>query len=110
MGQAAVVTTSPGRLRRIRDTSQSLGWRRAGHETPTGRRPYDPAEDLSFDERHGTDTAGSVEPEHLGILDDTAREQAILYLPSPLRVTRWMLDNVGVEPAERTFVDLGCGK
>ena len=74
------------------------------------KRAYDPAEDVTFDERHGTDTAGSVEPDKLGIVDDATREQAILYLPSPLRVTNWMLDNVGVDPSERTFVDLGCGK
>jgi len=112
MAQAGVVTTTttPGRLRRIRYSFGSLGWRRAVQETVTGRRPYDPADDHSFDAQHGTDTAGSVEPEHLGITDDTVRDQAILYLPSPLRVTRWMLDNVGVEPTERTFVDLGCGK
>jgi SAM-dependent methyltransferase len=38
------------------------------------------------------------------------REQAILYLPSPARVTRWMLDNVGIDHREFSFVDLGCGK
>jgi SAM-dependent methyltransferase len=108
MALAGVIT--PGRLRRVRFSFQSLGWRRALHETATGGRPYVPAEDRSFDERHGTDTAGSVEPDQLGIADETTRGQAILYLPSPLRVTRWMLDHVGVDPAQRTFVDLGCGK
>jgi predicted RNA methylase len=108
MTQAGVVT--PGRPHRIRYSIQSLGWRRALHEIATGRKPYVPAEDLTFDARHGTDTAGSVETDELGIADDAAREQAILYLPSPLRVTRWMLDHVGVDPTERTFVDLGCGK
>jgi predicted RNA methylase len=108
MTQVGVVT--PGRPRRIRYSFESLGWSRALQETVTGRRPYDPAEDRTFDEQHGTDTAGSVEPEHLGIADDQVRDQAILYLPSPIRVTRWMLDHVGVDPRERTFVDLGCGK
>ena len=100
----------PSRLRRVRHSIASLGWRRAVHETVTGRRPYEPAEDLTFDERHGTDTAGSVEPDQLGIADQVTRSNAILYLPSPLRVTNWMLDHVGVDPSERTFVDLGCGK
>jgi predicted RNA methylase len=108
MAQSGVVT--PGRARRIRFTFESLGWRRAIHETVTARRPYEPAEDRTFDERHGTDTAGAVEPVDLGIEDDATREQAIRYLPSPVRVTRWMLDNVGVDPTSRTFVDLGCGK
>ena len=109
MTQQAAVTT-PGRLRRIRFSIESLGWRRGVQETITGRRPYEPAEDRSFDEHHGTDTAGSVEPDQLGISDARVRGQAILYLPSPLRVTRWMLDHVGVDPSQRTFVDLGCGK
>ena len=100
----------PSRLRRVRHSIASLGWRRAVHETVTGRRPYEPAEDLTFDARHGTDTAGSVAPDQLGIADQVTRSNAILYLPSPLRVTNWMLDHVGVDPSERTFVDLGCGK
>ena len=60
----------PSRLRRIRHSFASLGWRQALHETVTGRRAVRPAEDHAFDERHGTDTAGSVEPDHLGIADD----------------------------------------
>ena len=38
------------------------------------------------------------------------RESAILYLPSPARVTRWMLDNIGIDHRDFCFVDLGCGK
>lgn len=79
-------------------------------EVATRRLPYEPRTDTSFDDRHGTDTAGSVEPEQLGIVDPTRREAAILYLPSPTRVTSWMLDNVDVDPTGFTFVDLGCGK
>jgi predicted RNA methylase len=101
---------APGKRRRLQFSIESLGWRRALHEAATGRWPYQPAEDRTFDQQHGTDTAGSIEPERLGIDDDAVRDQAILYLPSPVRVTQWMLDNVGVDPAERTFVDLGCGK
>jgi SAM-dependent methyltransferase len=103
-------TGEPGRLRRIRFSFESLGFRRAALELLPHHRAYQPAEDRTFDDRHGTDTGGSVEPEQLGIEDREARSAAILYLPSPLRVTRWMLDRVGVEPARTTFVDLGCGK
>jgi SAM-dependent methyltransferase len=46
----------------------------------------------------------------LGIADEARREQAILYLPSPARVTRWMLDNVGIDHRTFSLVDLGCGK
>jgi SAM-dependent methyltransferase len=100
----------PGRLRRIRFSVESLGVRRAAVEMLPRHRAYEPAADRSFDDRHGTDTAGSVEPEQLGIEDDKSRATAILYLPSPPRLTRWMLDRVGVEPSTTTFVDLGCGK
>jgi predicted RNA methylase len=102
--------SEPGRLRRIRFSFESLGVRRAAIELLPRHRAYEPATDRSFDDRHGTDTAGSVEPEQLGIEDDRSRATAILYLPSPPRVTRWMLDRVGVEPSTTTFVDLGCGK
>src|ERR1044071_2992417 len=71
---------------------------------------YHPERDRSFDRAFGTDTAGSVSPPHLGIADDHARTQAILYLPSPARVTRWMLDHVGIDHRDFSFVDLGCGK
>jgi SAM-dependent methyltransferase len=100
----------PGRARRVRFSIESLGWRRALTELVTARRPYDPAQDRSFDSRHGTDTAGSVEPDQLGITHDRRREQAILYLPSPPRVTNWMLDHVVVDLANCAFVDLGSGK
>jgi SAM-dependent methyltransferase len=100
----------PGRWQRVRYSFESLGWRRTAHELLTHRRPYEPADDLRFDARHGTDTAGSVEPELLGIDDADVRDKAIRYLPSPVSVTDWMLDRVDVDPAASTFVDLGCGK
>lgn len=71
---------------------------------------YRPERDTSFDRRFGTDTGGSVAPADLGIADAATRDQAILYLPSPARVTQWMLDNVGIDHREFSFVDLGCGK
>jgi SAM-dependent methyltransferase len=73
-------------------------------------RPYEPAADSSFDDRHATDTSGSVETDRLGIEDGATRDAAIRYLPSPPRVTHWMLDRANVQPETTTFVDLGCGK
>ena len=102
--------TTRARWQRIRYSFESLGWRRATHELLTHRRPYEPADDLGFDTEHGTDTAGAVEPERLGIDDADVRSSAIRYLPSPVSVTDWILDRVEVDPASATFVDLGCGK
>ena len=98
------------KLRRIKFSIASTGLRRGLADTATLLLSYSPEQDGAFDARHGTDTAGSVQPADLGIADDAVREQAILYLPSPTRVTRWMLDNVGIDPREFSFVDLGCGK
>jgi SAM-dependent methyltransferase len=102
-----------GKLRRIRFSIASTGLRRALADLGTrflGVRNYDAERDRSFDRRFGTDTAGRVAPEQLGIADGVAREQAILYLPSPERVTRWMLANAGIDHRDYTFVDMGCGK
>jgi SAM-dependent methyltransferase len=71
---------------------------------------YHPDADQSFDRRYGTDTGGSVSTANLGIADDAVRKQAILYLPSPARVTRWMLDTLRLDYSQYSFVDLGCGK
>jgi SAM-dependent methyltransferase len=71
---------------------------------------YRPDRDHSFDRRYGTDTAGAVDTSALGIESDERREQAILYLPSPVRVTEWMLNSIGIAHGDFTFVDLGCGK
>lgn len=71
---------------------------------------YRAERDLAFDQRFGTDTAGKVESSELGYSDKERQDQAILYLPSPERVTRWMLDNIGIDHSQYSFVDLGCGK
>jgi SAM-dependent methyltransferase len=84
--------------------------RRGLSDLATQLLAYKPDQDFSFDRPFGTDTAGSVQPEQLGIRDGERRKQAILYLPSPPRVTRWMLDQIGVDHRDFTFVDLGCGK
>jgi SAM-dependent methyltransferase len=98
------------KLRRLRYSIASTGLRRGLSDVATHLLAYKAERDASFDRSFGTDTAGSVAPENLGIAEQTARERAILYLPSPARVTRWMLDHVGVEHCDFSFVDLGCGK
>jgi SAM-dependent methyltransferase len=103
-----VAPARPGRLRRVRYSFECLGWRGALAELANGADA--PESDSEFDAMHGTDTAGSVEPGDLGIGDTETRKHAIRYLPSPLRVTSWMLDQVGVDPGGCSFVDLGCGK
>jgi SAM-dependent methyltransferase len=98
------------KLRRVRYSVASTGWRHGLADLATLWLTYRPEDDHSFDRRFGTDTAGRVPTAKLGIADDAAREQAILYLPSPTRVTRWMLDQVSIDYREFSFVDLGCGK
>lgn len=98
----------PGRLRRICYSFGCLGWRAAMTELANG--PDAPESDKEFDALHGTDTAGSVEPGDLGIGNAESSRLAIRYLPSPSRVTSWMLDRIGIDPREYSFVDLGCGK
>lgn len=71
---------------------------------------YVPERDRSFDARYGTDTGDRIPTADLGIADETVRERAILYLPSPERVTRWMLNTLGIDYSQYSFVDLGCGK
>lgn len=80
---------------------------RRGLELLLRERPH---RDLRFDARHGTDTSGSVPPSQLGISDPTARAQAVLYLPSPARVTRRLLDALDIDPAQWSFIDFGAGK
>jgi SAM-dependent methyltransferase len=98
------------KLRRVKHSIASMGLRRGLADVVTWLVSYDPALDQSFDRRFATDTAGSVAPAQLGISDTTARDNAILYLPSPERVTRWMLANVAIDHRQYSFVDLGCGK
>jgi SAM-dependent methyltransferase len=71
---------------------------------------YHAEHDQAFDRRFGTDTAGKVESKELGYVDKERQEQAIRYLPSPEGVTRWMLDNIGIDHSQYSFLDLGCGK
>ena len=98
------------RLRRIRHSIASSGLRRTVSDIAIQALSYSAEQDASFDRKYGTDTSGIVQPVDLGIADDKVREQAILYLGSPPRVTRWMLRNADVTPEQFSFVDLGCGK
>jgi SAM-dependent methyltransferase len=98
------------KLRRIRFSISSTGLRRGLADVGTMLFAYSPEGDKSFDKRFGTDTAGSVRPGDLGITDPDARQNAVLYLPSPARVTRWMLDHIGIDHRDFSFIDLGCGK
>ena len=98
------------KAQRLRYSVASVALRRSFFDVLILLLTYKPEHDRSFDRRHGTDTAGAVDPSELGIADPTLREKAILYLPSPERVTRWMLENVGLDHSDFSFVDLGCGK
>jgi len=103
------------KLRRIRHSIASSGLLRtladlANQTLAIRALAYDAEADDAFDRRHGTDTSGSVQTDQLGIDNAALRDKAIRYLPSPPRVTRWMLHAAGVRPADFTFVDLGCGK
>lgn len=98
------------KLKSFRFSAASAGLRRTLMDVASHALAYRADRDHSFDQQFGTDTEGKVEPSALGIDDEGRREQAILYLPSPAPVTRWMLEHVSVDPREFTFVDLGCGK
>jgi SAM-dependent methyltransferase len=65
-----------------------------------------------FDRRHGVATSGSVEPAAAGITDPISLENAINYEPTDEAVMRHILGYVATHfnPAELTFVDMGCGK
>lgn len=71
---------------------------------------YKPFDDRAFDKRHGTDTGGMVPTRDLDIADDAVKWQSNLYLGSPARVTRRIIDGLDIDPAEFTFVDYGSGK
>jgi SAM-dependent methyltransferase len=71
---------------------------------------YKPFRDRSFDRRHGTDTGGMVPTSELDIDDPATKWQSNLYLGSPARVTRHIIDSLAVNPRDYTFVDYGSGK
>ncbi len=65
-----------------------------------------------FDERHHVRTSGSVTAANAGIEDETARRNAIKYVPIPVNVMRGVLARISreIDVAQTTFIDLGCGK
>jgi len=71
---------------------------------------YKPYNDHSFDHRHGTDTSGMVPTQDLDIADETTKWQSNLYLGSPARVTRHLIDSLDIDCSDYTFVDYGSGK
>jgi len=71
---------------------------------------YKPFADNSFDRFHGTDTGGMVPTRDLDIEDEATKWQSNLYLGSPARVTRHIIDSLAIDPADYTFVDYGSGK
>ena len=105
------------KLRRLSYSLASRGLTRTGLDVAGllikavgNKTGYRAEHDLAFDGRFGTDTAGKVESKELGYVDKERQGQAVRYLPSPAGVTRWMLDNIGIDHSQYSFVDLGCGK
>jgi SAM-dependent methyltransferase len=102
------------KIRRVRHSAASSGLRRTLADIfikiVINSIGYNAERDPSFDSRYGTDTTGRIQTGDLGVADASVLETARLYLPSPPRVTRWMLQNVGIDHSDFTFVDLGCGK
>ena len=98
------------KLKRARYSVASEGLFRVAMDVAARLVTYAPDKDGAFDRRFGTDTAGKVQTSALGFDDGAAQDKAVLYLPSPAKVTHWMLENIGLEPRNHAFVDLGCGK
>ncbi|WP_052507592.1 class I SAM-dependent methyltransferase [Desulfonatronovibrio magnus] len=71
---------------------------------------YMPGSDRSFDRKYGTDTTGLISTSKLSISDVKSSSNAIVYLPAPEGVTRYMLQSLPVNHPEFTFVDYGSGK
>lgn len=71
---------------------------------------YKPFKDRSFDQLHNTDTDGMVPTRDLDIADDATKWQSNLYLGSPARVTRHIINTLDIDCADYTFIDYGSGK
>jgi SAM-dependent methyltransferase len=63
----------------------------------------------AFDRRFGVATAGLVAIEALDIAE-TLRRHAVEYSPTPGAALGVVLDELGINHRDFTFVDLGCGK
>jgi SAM-dependent methyltransferase len=71
---------------------------------------YKPFNDASFDKQHNTDTGGMVPTRDLDIEDAATKWQSNLYLGSPARVTRHIVESLAIDYPDYTFVDYGSGK
>jgi SAM-dependent methyltransferase len=71
---------------------------------------YKPFNDSSFDQRHHTDTDGMVPTRDLDIADPATKWQSNLYLGSPARVTRHLINSLAIDCKNYTFIDYGSGK
>src|SRR3954469_2563162 len=58
---------------------------------------YHPEADRAFDRRFGTDTAARVEVEDLGIADADSKQVALFYVPSPVPLVRYMLQQLRID-------------
>lgn len=94
----------------LRDSATTLGVGGTVRRVLVYYLTYRPGDDRSFDRRHGTDTAGLLMPPDWSFEDESLRDQAVGYVPSPEHVTRTMLRALDVPPELFTFVDIGCGK
>lgn len=63
----------------------------------------------SFDEIHGTDTAGGITVENLQI-DSANRKHGHPYEPMPMRSFERLLESVAVRHEDYVFLDFGSGK
>ena len=75
---------------------------------------YKPVDDTRYDDQHGTNTSGIVPTRNLDIPEDSTRWQANLFLASPARITRYMIEAqlsaAPIDPEDYSFVDYGSGK
>ncbi len=98
----------------FRESARELGWLMAARYALIYALSYKPVSDDSYDRANGTDTSGIVPTRNLDIADDFTRWQANLFLASPARITRYMIEapieGAAINPAEFTFVDYGSGK
>ena len=98
----------------FRESARQLGFWMALRYALIYALSYKAAADAEYDQQHGTDTGGIVPTRDLDIADDYTRWQANLFLASPARITRYMIEaslaDAPIDPAEYTFVDYGSGK
>jgi SAM-dependent methyltransferase len=65
--------------------------------------------DLLFDIKYGVNTCGQRSILDLDI-DDSIKSSSISYEPSPVKVIRFILEELSINHPEFTFIDFGSGK